>query len=281
MTNVTIIRARSLGVGARLLDLWRFRAFFPFLMKEQVEKLTRNKLLGFWWLIIRPGIPAATALFVFMFVIPMQTTGNIPYPIFFLSAYVGWSFFQYTLRFGSRCMSGVRGIMKRTYFPRMLVPLASIGMPLIYAGVVSGLLFLAVAFYAIKDGVFYVQFSFALLWVPVSISFIMLFAMSFALVLSLVALVARDLRYAIRHIAQPFMLTAPVFYPITLVDEQWRWLLFINPLSAQIETFRYGLLGIGEFHSVALPISMAVIVALFALAVGFFLRAERYLADEL
>ncbi len=281
MTTVTVIRARSVSAGARLLDLWRFRAFFVFLMREQIEKRTRGRLLGYWWLVIRPGIPVLTALFVFMFIIPMRTTDDIPYPIFFLSAYVIWSFFQYTLRFGARCLSDLRGIMKRTYFPRMLVPLASVGMPFIYTGIVTIFLAIALVYYVVASGVFYIQLSWALLWVPVTIGFTILFAMSFALALSVVALVVRDLRYFVRRIATPFMLTSPVFYPITLVSEEWRWLLFINPLSAQIETFRWALLGIGEFHPVALPISMLVILAFLALGVVFFLRAERYLADEL
>lgn len=279
-SNLTIIEARATGWGSRLLALWRHKAFYPFLLKEITMRKVRTTVLGFWWLILRPGIPVAISVVVFTFVIPIETHG-LPYAIFLLSGFALWSIFRYTLTLGVRTLMWTRGIMRRTYFPKLLVPIAGIGPPLIEAAVALTFFVGALIYYYVNTGVLYLQPGWNLLWYPVCFALALLFALAFAMVAGVIALFMRDMIFGIRFFAQFMMVATPVFYPVTLLNEEWRWILYINPLTSVVETGRWALTGFGQFHPEYLAISAAAILVFFALCVAFFLRAETYLADEL
>ena len=123
---VTIIEARPKLLGARLAAVWQYRAFYPLLFKEICMKKFRGTLLGVWWLVIRPMVPTIFAILVFTFMVPMDS-GGLPYAIFYFSGFVTWNVFHSTVIFMPRTLLWMQGMMKRTYFPKMLVPLASVG----------------------------------------------------------------------------------------------------------------------------------------------------------
>src|SRR5262245_59467333 len=96
--KITLIEARPTAVGARLLALWQYRGFYPFLFKEILMRRFRGTLLGFWWLIIRPLIPTTMAIIAFTFVVPIESYG-MPYSIFYFSGFIAWNVFQATITF--------------------------------------------------------------------------------------------------------------------------------------------------------------------------------------
>ena len=121
-----VIEARPESVRARLWSLWHYRAFFGFLAKEIVMRRARGTLLGFWWVLFRALAPAVTMIYTFTAVKPVETSAGVPYSVFFLSGFITWRVFQSALSYLPRTMTWTQSIMRRAYFPRLLVPLAGL-----------------------------------------------------------------------------------------------------------------------------------------------------------
>jgi lipopolysaccharide transport system permease protein len=280
---IVVIEARPDTLGASLRALWRYRGFYSFLFKEIMMRRARGTLLGFWWLIIRPLITAAGLVSTFMYVAPVDTGHSVPYPIFFLSGYIPWRVFQGTLTVLPRSLTWTRGIMQRTYFPRLLVPLAGLGPVVIEVAMLVVVFAIAVAVASWgANGHFPLRIGWPLLWLLPCLIGALMFAMAFGMVVSIVALFFRDVVYTISWMAQLFMFATPVLYPITVVSPEYRWVLYVlNPMVQIVTVARWALTGEGEFQPFFIALAFATIAAAFAAGVTFFLRAEMHLGDQL
>lgn len=278
-----VIEARPETAAASLRALWRYRSFYNFLFKEIMMRRARGTLLGFWWLIIRPLITAAGLASAFMFVAPVATGHSAPYPIFFLSGYIPWRVFQATLTVVPRSLTWTKGIMQRTYFPRLLVPLAGVAPVAIEFVVLVVLFAVAVGVTAWNaGGEVPLRAGWPLLWLLPCLLAALTFAMAFGMVMSIVALFFRDVVFTIGWVAQLFMFATPVLYPVTFVAPEYRWVLYVlNPMAQIVMVSRWALTGEGEFDPFFVALAFATIVAAFAAGVTFFMRAEMHLGDQL
>jgi homopolymeric O-antigen transport system permease protein len=278
---VTIIRARPQTVASRLAALWQYRGFYRLLLREITFKKVRGTLLGFWWLIIRPLVPAVVAVTTFTFVVRIETN-DVPYVIFFFSGFITWQIFQATLIFVPRTLSWMQGLMRRTYFPKILVPLASIGPPLIELLIVLALFAVAVVFVFFTKGSTHLQWGWMTLWFPACLILALMFGLAVGMVLSVIALFFRDIIFTVSYFAQLMLFLTPILYPVKFVPEQWRWIVYVfNPMAQLVEVSRWSLTGYGDFHPFFLSLAIGTILLTFVLSVAFFLRAETYLADEM
>ncbi len=279
--STILIEARPKGIFATLAALWQYRAFWPFLFREIAMKKFRATLLGFWWLILRPLIPATFAILVFTFVVPMDSYG-LPYAIFYFSGMVAWNMFQSNVTFMPRTMLWMQGIMRRTYFPKLLVPLSASGPPLMELAVVFVMFLVAVGYFFYQDGLLYLKIGWNLLGFPVAIFMAYLFSTAIGMVCSVIALFAKDIVFSVRYFAQLFMFMTPVLYPVNFIPEDFRWILYsLNPMAKVVELSRWSLTGVGTFDFFFTCVSAGVILLTVAGCVLFFLRAEKLLADEI
>jgi lipopolysaccharide transport system permease protein len=280
---VIVIEARPDTIPARLRALWQYRSFYGLLFKEITMRKARGTFLGFWWLILRPLIPAAAFIFTFTVVAPLQTGTGVPYPVFFLSGFIPWRLFQGTLTSVPRSLMWTRAIMQRTYFPRLLVPLAGFGPVLIELAILAGVFLIVVAVSAWGIGASSpLRLRWESWWLLPALLGALVFATAFGMVLSVVALFFRDVVYSIGYIAQMFMFVTPVLYPPAFVPETYRWLLYtLNPMAQIVIVSRWALTGTGEFDAPFVALSFSMIVAAFIASVAFFLRAETHLGDQL
>jgi lipopolysaccharide transport system permease protein len=276
-----VIEARPETFGQRLRALWRYRGFYGFLFKEILMRKARGTLLGFWWLIIRPLIAALGFIVTFMFVIPAPADGAIPYPVFFLSGFIPWRLFQGTLTTLPRSLMWTRGIMQRTYFPRLLVPLAGFGPVLIEVSVLV-VFFAIVIGAAAWRGPVPLTLDWRMLWIVPCLAGALLLAMAFGMVTGIVALFFRDVVFSVSYMAQMFMFATPVLYSIDVIPAAYRWIVYVlNPMAQIVIVSRWALTGQGAFDPPFVALAFATIAACFAAAVTFFLRAETYLGDQL
>lgn len=278
---VIVIEARPDTMGGTLRALWRYRGFYGFLFKEILLRKARGTLLGAWWLILRPLIPAIGYISAFSVIAPISTGHDVPYPIFFLSGFIPWRVFEGTLTTLPRALMWTRGIMQRTYFPRLLVPLAGFGPVVIELAILAVLLvgYVGVAWYGGEMPLRLGWHTWLLL--PCLLAALMM-ALSFGMVLSVVALFFRDIIFTVGYVAQLVMFATPVLYPVTFVPEKYRWVVYtFNPMAEVVTMSRLALTGRGEYEPWLLVQSFATILGLFALGVTFFLRAERHLGDQL
>lgn len=277
----TVIEARPKTIGARLLALWQYRIFYPMLFKEISMKKFRDTFLGFWWLIIRPLIPTTVIIVIFTFIRPMDS-GGLPYPIFFLSGFITWNVFHSTIIFMPRTLLWMQGLMRRTYFPKLLVPLAAVGPPLIELAVTTTVFVVVLIAFAVSSGRFPIDLGGHTLWFAASVCVALMFGVAIGMVTSVVALFFRDVVFSVSYFAQMFMFLTPVIYPVTFVPESYRWILYLlNPMATVVEVSRWSLTGQGEFVPAFVAVAFGTILLAFVTSVAFFLRAESFLADEM
>jgi lipopolysaccharide transport system permease protein len=176
-----------------------------------------------------------------------------------------------------------RGIMQRTYFPRLLVPLAGFGPVLIELAVLSVVFaaFVVTSCWG-SSAPFPLRLGWETWWLLPCLIGALLFATAFGMVFSVVALFFRDVVFTVSYVAQMVMFVTPVLYPVTFVPESFRWLLYVlNPMAQIVLVSRWALTGRGEFEPLFVAIAFGSIAAVFAAGVTFFLRAETHLGDQL
>jgi lipopolysaccharide transport system permease protein len=281
-TPTVVIEARPDTIGGRLRALWRYRSFYGFLFKEITMRKARGTLLGVWWLVLRPLIAAAGFMVAFTVVAPLDTGQGVPYPVFFLSGFIPWRLFQGTLALVPRSLMWTRGIMQRTYFPRLLVPLAGFGPILIELAILTVMFVVVVAISTSQSGTLPLRIGWETMWLLPCLLAALLFALAFGMVMGVVALFFRDVVFTVGYVAQMLMFVTPVLYPVTIVPEQYRWALYtLNPMAQVVIVSRWALTGRGELDPLFLAVSFVTVVVVFAAAVTFFLRAEAHLGDQL
>lgn len=279
--DTTIIEARPKTILSQLRAGWQFRSFYTYLLWEITIRKFRDTMLGFWWLILRPLIPALVMIVLFTGVVRLDT-GSVPYPIFLLSGMVVWNAFQATLVFMPRTLLWMRGMMRRIYFPRILIPAASVGPSGLEIAVNVSLLAVCIAYYFITTGSSHLVVSWAMLLYPVSIICALMIGMGLGMMLSVVAVLMRDIVFTVPYFVQIAMLFSPVVYPLSVIPEHVRWIvLLLNPMAVLIETARFSLTGVGYFNPAWFAVAVLWSVLILGLSIWFFLRAETHLSDHL
>lgn len=277
--RVVTIRPHSPNVLASLKDAWASRRLLYFFGARMIRLRYSGAVLGWLWLFIRP---LATALFftaIFGQMVKLPSDG-MPYLVFFLSGMIVWNFFSGALLFMTRSLRSHRRLITKLYFPKMIVPLASIA-PFALELVIYGAVFAAVlVYYRIVDGLFYFQFRLELAWAAVHLLLALLLMVGIGLWASILNSQARDVRFTLPYVLQMWFFITPVLFPLSLVPEGWRWLTPFNPMAVAVEGFRWSLLGTGGVAGWSVAVAFAEAVVVFLSGVWFFSKAEAKLADN-
>jgi lipopolysaccharide transport system permease protein len=279
--TITIIEARPRTIAARLAALWHYRAFYPLLLKEISMKKFRGTMLGFWWLVLRPLIPTAMAVITFTFVVRMETHG-LPYAIFYFSGFITWYLFQSNVMFMPRTLLWMQGMSRRIYYPKLLVPLASVGPSFVELLVTLSLFGATLLFFLFTTGSTHLRVGWEMLWFLPCLILTLLFSVAIGMVTSVIALFFRDVVFTVSYFAQMLFFLTPVIYPVSFIPDGYRGVLYVlNPMAQLVETSRWSLIGAGDFQFVFFASTCVTITLAFFLSVAFFLRAETYLADQM
>ncbi len=277
--EIQIIEARSATLRGRIKAAWQYRHYYPILLREITMRRFRNTVLGFWWLILRPLIPTIIAITTFTYFVQVDT-GDVPYGIFFLAGFIPWNLLQSSAHFMSRTLMWTRGLMKKMYLPKMLVPAASIGPPMIELGIAIASLIVLTVVYAFSAHKSFIVFHWGLLLFPLCLALAFTLAVSIGMVISVVALLMRDIIFSVNYVMQMLMFVTPVIYPVSSLppNAQWMFIVF-NPMSGVIETSRWAITASGTFEPLWFLVSIVEISLIALLCLTFFARAESYLSD--
>lgn len=259
--------------GWRLPDfreIWAYRELFLVLAMRDIRVRYKQALLGAAWAVLRPlaQMLIFTVLFGRLAKIPSE---GAPYPIFVFAGLLGWMFFAGALASSSNAMVASANLVSKVYFPRLILPAASIGaaaMDLLVSLVLLALLMLA----------FGQPWSLSMVLAPLFVLGILLLAIGVGTLLSALSVTYRDVAQLVPFLVQLWMFATPVIYPASFIPEQWRWLLLLNPMTGYIEGFRASLLGQAIPWSMV-GISMAATVLLLVLGIAYFQRVEQRFAD--
>ena len=251
-------------------SLWSYRELLYFLMWRDIKVRYKQTVLGAAWAIIQPLVMMIVFTFFFSKLARIPTEG-IPSAPFYYTGLVAWIFFSNAALNAANSLLGNTNLITKVYFPRIIIPSAAVGAGLVDLAIASALLLLLLIYYG---------FAFTwglLLLAPLSI---LLTALTLAIGIAFSALNTkyRDVRYALPFILQVWMFISPVIYPISLVPQQWRWVLSLNPMTGIIEGFRASLFGRAPAWW---PLAYSLVCALVLLSVSAYLfrRMERSFAE--
>ena len=253
-------------------EVWDYRELLYFFAWKDIKVRYKQTVLGASWAVIQPFFTMLifTIFFGRLAHIPSE---NLPYPVFSYAALVPWTYFANNISSISTSLVSNRGIMEKVYFPRIIVPLATI---------VSGLVDFSIAFLVLIVMMLYYGIfpTMAIIFVPLITLFSIVVALGAGLWLSSLNVLYRDVGYAIPFLVQFWLFASPIAYPSTLVPARWRPIYGINPMTGVVEGFRWALLGAGEgLDPVGLTVSVIIVLIMLITGLMFFRRNERMFID--
>jgi lipopolysaccharide transport system permease protein len=264
------IRPSTGWVPLRLHDLWEYRELLYFLTWRDVKVRYKQTVLGAAWAIIQPvGTMLVFSLF-FGQLVKVPSDG-VPYPIFSYAALLPWQYFQQALTQASNSLVGSSNLVSKVYFPRLVVPLASVLAGVVDFAIAFTLLFFMMAYYGIAP-------TSAVVLLPVFFLLAMVTALGVGLWLSALNVAYRDVRYVVPFLVQFWLFATPVAYSSKLLDEPWRTVYGLNPMVGVVEGFRWALLGTAP-PGPMLVVSAVVAAVMLVTGAAYFKRVERTFAD--
>lgn len=270
-TATTRRLAPAPGWSMRTLgEIWAYRELLYFLVWRDVKVRYKQTVLGAAWAIIQP-VMTMVVFTVFFGRLAKIPSDGLPYPVFALTALVPWTYFSSALSGGSASVGAYQRIISKVYFPRLLIPIASVIAPLLDFAIAFGVLCALMAWYGIVPGV-------QIVWLPALTLLAAATAAAASIWLSALNVRYRDVRYVVPFCMQIWLFATPVAYPASLVPERWRALYGLNPMAGVIEGFRWALVG-GPPPGLMTLWSALVVLAALAGGVVYFRRFEGTFAD--
>ena len=271
--NVQVIRIEpSRGwVSLQLKELWAYRELLYFLVWRDVKVRYKQTALGVGWAIIQP-VFTMIVFSVFFGRLGKIPSDGIPYPIFSFAALVPWTFFAQGLGQASNSLVGSANLIKKVYFPRLAVPIAS---------VTSGIIDFSIAFIMLLGMMLYYGIlpTLNVIWLPCLLLLTLVTSLGVSLWLSALNVQFRDVRHVLPFLTQLWFFATPIAYPSSLLSEPWRTLYSLNPMVGVVEGFRWALLGTEAAPGLMLIVSSLTSLALLVGGAFYFRRLEKTFAD--
>jgi lipopolysaccharide transport system permease protein len=273
LDDVTVVRieASQGWMPLKLHELWEYRELLYFLAWRDIKVRYKQTLLGAAWAIIQPFFTMVVFSIFFGRLAQIPSDG-IPYPLFSYAALLPWTFFANGLTQSSNSLVGSANLIKKVYFPRLIIPIGT---------VLSGVIDLFLASLVLIGMIFYYgrSLSFQALWLPAFVLLALVTCLGVGLWLSALNVQYRDVRHAVPFITQLWLFATPIAYPSSLLSEPWRTLYALNPMVGVVEGFRWALLG--QMTDLGPMIIVSSLAALTVLLTGafYFRRMERRFAD--
>lgn len=254
-------------------EIWKYRELLYYLVWRDVKLRYKQTLLGFAWAILQPLM--LMVVFIFFFSrIAGASSSRVPSSLFFFAGILPWTFFSGTVSSAGQSIIGAQNLVRKVYFPRLILPLTSVGNALVDLMAASLMLLPMMLYYRVFPGWG--------LWVfPVALLGLTLAAFGTGALLTSLTVTFRDLRYIVPFMLQLWMFTTPAIFmsgDALPLSSRWRPLLALNPAHGLIMAFRSSLLNMPVDY-LSLGISLAVSLLLLYVGCVVFLRKERYFAD--
>jgi lipopolysaccharide transport system permease protein len=272
---VHVIAPASGWVPVRLRELWEYRELLYFLIWREVKIRYKQAVLGIVWAVLQPVLTMVIFSVVFGRFAGMPSDG-LPYPIFAYCALLPWQLFTFSLTESSNSVVVNQRLITKVYFPRVMLPIAAVGVGLLDFAISLVVLLCLIGFYG---GYYGVTVGAGLWSVPIWALLAVLTALGVGFWLSALNVKYRDIRYTVPFLAQLWFFATPVVYPTSIVPEQWRPLFALNPMVGVVDGFRWALLGSPVAPDATVLISIGAVVVILVAGLFYFRRMERTFAD--
>lgn len=254
-------------------ELWEYKGLFFFLIRRDIKLRFQQTAIGFLWVGLQPLIQMLI-FYVILGVLVKVPTDNIPYHLFFLSGFVVWQFFSQVVNFSAISLLSNIGVIIKSYFPRLALPLSTVASALVDF-LVSFLILLA---FLLVDGNYPISFRYLLL--PVLLVITTIFSSGVGLLFGALMVVFRDMKNLLNFIMLIWMYVTPIMYPISLAPEKYQILFYLNPLTSLVDAYRWVFLGQGDLPKFSYLLVSLIIAVIIWLGGAIAFRAmENKIAD--
>jgi lipopolysaccharide transport system permease protein len=270
----TIYIKPSTGLTAlNLRDLWIYRELVFFMIWRDIKVRYKQTLLGAAWAVIQPVLTMLIFNFVFGTVAKVPTEG-IPYPIFSYAALLPWGLFSAALNNASRSLTTNQNMVSKIYFPRLVLPLAS---------VLGGLVDFAIAFLILVVLMIYYKITptTAIWTLPLFLVLTVVTALGVALWLSAINVQYRDVNYVLPFLTQFWLFLTPVAYSANVISAKWQVVYSLNPMAGVVNGFRWALLGTNTGPNMNMVVSICISLVVLVSGLFYFRSMERTFADTI
>lgn len=279
----TIIKPRNKLFEVNLKEIWDYRDLLSLFVKRNIITQYKQTILGPLWFVIQPALTVIMYMVVFGGIAGIPTDG-VPQPLFYLGGICMWQYFSSCLTSTSNTFVGNANIFGKVYFPRLIMPLATVTSNLVRFGIQVGLFVIVYVYYAIIGQA--PSPNWYLLLFPVLVVMMAGLALGFGIIISSMTTKYRDLQVLFSFVVQLWMYATPIVYPLSQVAGKVKFglnvykVMCLNPVTPVIEAFKYGALGAGEFVGWGwLAYSFAFMVVLLALGILIFNRVQKSFMD--
>ena len=265
------IRPERGWVALRLHEVWEYRELLYFLVWRDVKVRYKQTVLGAAWALLQP---LATMLVFTLFFgrLARVPSDGVPYPLFSFTALVPWMFFANALGQASNSLVGSANLLRKVYFPRLVIPVAA---------ALGGLVDLALSSTVLAGMLlaYRIELTARLVWVAPLVALALVVSLGAGLWLAALSVQYRDVRYVAPFLTQFWMFATPVVYSSSRLGEPWRTVYGLNPMAGVVEGFRWALLGTGVAPGPMVAVSAAAAGLLLATGAYYFRRMEKTFAD--
>jgi lipopolysaccharide transport system permease protein len=254
-------------------DLWNYRELFQVLAWRDLSVRYKQTAIGASWALIRPFLTMVVFTVIFGRLAKLPSEGTAPYPLMVFAGMLPWTFFATGLSEASNSLLNNATLINKVYFPRMIVPIATVVVAFADFLVSFAILILLMIWYRYPPG-------WHLIWLPLFAVLTFLTSIGPSLWITALNVKYRDFRYIIPFIVQFGLYVSPVGFSSSVVPEQWRLLYSLNPMVGIIDGFRWCILG-GQspLYLPGLSVGLAVTTLFLWLGVHQFRRFEKTFAD--
>lgn len=254
-------------------DLWRYRELFLILAWRDLSVRYKQTVIGVVWAILRPLLTMVVFTLIFGRIAKLPSDGDAPYPLLVFAAMLPWTLFATSLSDASNSLIANVNLISKVYFPRLIVPSATVVSA--FADFLISLVLL---------GGLMIFYQFAPTWNVLFLPLFMLLALAASLGpglwMTALNVKYRDFRYVIPFVAQFGLYVSPVGFSSSVIPERWRLLYSLNPIVGVIDGFRWCLLGgASKMYWPGFSISLIVVAFFLWLGVSRFRKMEKSFAD--
>jgi lipopolysaccharide transport system permease protein len=271
--RVTVIRPASKWPHLDFPELWHYRELLLRLTWRDIAVKYKQTAIGVAWAVLQPLLTMVVFTLVFGKWANFASKG-VPYPIFSYSALLPWFYFASSVSLASNSLVANRSLVTKVYFPRILLPLAGVSIPL------ADLLFASVVLGGMMVW-FSVWPSWAILLAPLFVLMALATALGVGLLFSAAAVRYRDVPYAIGFLMQSWMFVSGVIQPIEQFPAYAQWVLAFNPMTAVINGFQWGVLGTHAPDLGKTLVSIGAALVFVVVGLSYFRRSEPRFADAI
>lgn len=271
-----IIKSNSSWYDLRLKEILHYKDLLLLFVRRDFVSVYKQTILGPIWFFIQPIITTITFTIIFGNLAKISTDG-LPQVLFYMCGITLWNYFSDTLIKTSDTFSANANVFGKVYFPRMIVPLSIVLSNLIKLGVQFLLFIIIWIYFLMKTSQVHPNTTIVL--VPFLIILMGFMGLSFGIIISSLTTKYRDLKFLVSFGVQLLMYASPIVYPLSIVPNEYKWLVVANPVTSIIETFKYAFLGVGEFNLMYLGYSIMFTIILFFISLVVFNRVEKSFVD--